>query len=123
MALPFDRPPALIILQNCNLRIDRGAGQHRCSLIKLGADLFRFLVDRNRGSVGPNQDSVILLDCISAVTDIVPGHGPHFALIEDVVVTGPVHPAWLSLHHPEVSPQKAAREVMGSSCGYRVEMT
>jgi len=59
---------------------------------------------------------------IRAVTDIVPRHSPHFAPIEDVVVAGPVHPAWLSLHHPEVSPKKPSREVVRGPSGYGVEM-
>ena len=83
-------------MATCGVR--RGAGESRAGFLEFRADLLDFVVDRDRLSRRADKRAVVLLlpveraaplpvfDGIGAVTDGLPGHVAHLALVERVLV-------------------------------------
>ncbi len=103
MLLPIDRPAAVVGMQDRDIRPHDRPRKHRTCLGELLTKLLNLGVERNGRTVGSDQSAVIFLLTIeraaplpvahrvSAVTDRVPRHRTHFALVQCIVDGRPVH--------------------------------
>ena len=134
MALPIDRPAAVIRMKNRNFGLYRRSCQGSACFFELLADLRDLSVKRHRSSIGSDHRAVIFFLAVKStaplpvahrvgtVTHIVPGHGAHLSFIECVVDRGPVHGPGLRFHDPEIFLLESTRQVVSKAVLRDVEL-